>query len=246
MTAPQRIDALKKRYKLTLMKSYSTQALSVYRAQGTGRDTLVGVGSNGELFEGIELLETTTHPAYIARYALGVFVSPQTRPKWRGDDGYLSTVEDPKKVDGVYTFYANIKGAWMRFSWHPKTRKLTRQSLMTMLQARYTKEITTQPPVCASKAPWCGCWPKDPCMQLNTLDKTVYRGEATHRKLSHRVGEQNAYVSCQTFDCPTGQCLECHTYPSPCTASCPTSPRPSYCAFDQQHICRAYSINQKR
>lgn len=240
VTAKQRVDALKKLYKLTLMKSYSTDDLKVYRAQSKDRDTLVGVGSNGELFEGVELIATTTHPAYIARYALGIFVSPQQRPKWQGSDGYLSMVEDPKKIGDVYRFYTNLKGNWMLYTWDPNTQKLTSTSLMPMLHARYQKETTPQTPICARKAAYCGCWPKNPCMQLNTLDKNVYAGDATHRRLNDKPGEPTAYVYCATYPCPTGQCLECHPYPTPCTASCKTSPRPSYCKFDKHRYCREY------
>lgn len=124
----QRVEALKKLYTLSPMKAHSTKSLEVYRAQSKDRDTLVGVGSNGELFEGVELLETTTHPRYIALYALGVFVSPTQR--LASNDGYLALIEAPNKMDNVFQFDANVKGQWTRYTWHPKTKKLTTQSLI--------------------------------------------------------------------------------------------------------------------
>lgn len=125
LTPEQRVKELEKLYTLKPMRVYSTEHLTVYRAQGAGRDTLVGVASNGEFFEGMELLDATSDPVYVARYALGVTVSPKQHVAHEDSDGYLDVTEDPQKIGDLYQFDARIDDEWTRYTWNPRTKELS-------------------------------------------------------------------------------------------------------------------------
>ena len=239
------VKELERHYKLAPMRVNSTDDVTVYRARNDSQDTLIGVGTNGEVLEGADLINATDRPIYVARLALGVFVSPMQSPLYENGDGYLGLTEPPRKVGGVYEFHAHVDDVWMRYTWNPATEKLTSEDLTQTLRARHEKE-TTGEIICARKAAYCGCWTSQLCFRADKLDPEVYPGDATHRRLAMRVGDIRAYVSCDSHACAHGDCYECAGPPAPCTASCKETPAPYYCAVNTQGICEAVPTSEAK